>query len=172
MKLNPPVTNWYLQAENWFLNYSLVYAIFINRIYDNLTDENTEATDVTCNRSWSIHIRDNALRTLVADSIHHRHHHRHSTLKLRERSRRIRTAWRMATNSSSIRQGVRAVATTTTDPQRSEKRAVVARSAAGALALSVVALVVQSAATATPTWGYFTNPDGESLLARVIAFIN
>lgn len=67
----------------------------------------------------------------------------------------------MATDSS-VRQGVRAVATTTTDPQRSEKRAVAARGAAGALALSVVALVVQSAATATPTWGYFTNPDGES----------
>ncbi|KYQ55848.1 hypothetical protein ALC60_05129 [Trachymyrmex zeteki] len=50
----------------------------------------------------------------------------------------------MATNSSSTRQSVRAIATTTTDPQRSEKRA---------------ALVVQSAATATPTWGYFTNPD-------------
>ncbi|KAH0956692.1 hypothetical protein HN011_007414 [Eciton burchellii] len=65
----------------------------------------------------------------------------------------------MATDSSSTRQGVRAVATTTTDPQRSEKRAVAARGAAGALALSVVALVVQSAATATPTWGYFTNPD-------------
>lgn len=65
----------------------------------------------------------------------------------------------MATNSSSTRQGVRAIATTTTDPQRSEKRAVAARGAAGALALSVVALVVQSAATATPTWGYFTNPD-------------
>lgn len=70
----------------------------------------------------------------------------------------------MATDSPSTRQGgVRAVATTTTDPQRSEKRAVAARGAAGALALSVVALVVQSAATATPTWGYFTNPDGESL---------
>ncbi|XP_012059402.1 PREDICTED: uncharacterized protein LOC105622595 [Atta cephalotes] len=65
----------------------------------------------------------------------------------------------MATNSSNTRQGVRAIATTTTDPQRSEKRAVAARGAAGALALSVVALVVQSATTATPTWGYFTNPD-------------
>ncbi|XP_032675675.1 uncharacterized protein LOC116846228 [Odontomachus brunneus] len=63
----------------------------------------------------------------------------------------------MATDPS-IRQGVRAVATTTTDPQRSEKRAFAARGAAGALALSVVALVVQAAATATPTWGYFTNP--------------
>lgn len=69
----------------------------------------------------------------------------------------------MATDPS-IRQGVRAVATTTTDPQRSEKRAVAARGAAGALALSVVALVVQAAATATPTWGYFSNPDGESVL--------
>lgn len=79
----------------------------------------------------------------------------------------------MATNSSSTRQSVRAIATTTTDPQRSEKRAVAARGAAGALALSVVALVVQSAATATPTWGYFTNPDGESLSgACVIGFIN
>ncbi|XP_025262751.1 uncharacterized protein LOC105251270 [Camponotus floridanus] len=66
----------------------------------------------------------------------------------------------MATDSSSTRQGgVRAVATTTTDPQRSEKRAVAARGAAGALALGVVALVVQSAATGTPTWGYFSNPD-------------
>lgn len=68
----------------------------------------------------------------------------------------------MATDSTSIRQGVRAVATTTTDPQRGEMRAVAARGAAGALALSVVALVIQSAATATPTWGYFTNPNGES----------
>ncbi|GAB1862003.1 hypothetical protein CAJAP_03082 [Camponotus japonicus] len=66
----------------------------------------------------------------------------------------------MATDSSSTRQGgVRAVATTTTDPQRSERRAVAARGAAGALALGVVALVVQSAATGTPTWGYFSNPD-------------
>lgn len=72
-----------------------------------------------------------------------------------------KTAWRMATDSNS-RQGVRAVATTTTDPQRSEKRAVAARGAAGALALSILALVLQSATTATPTWGYFTNPDGES----------
>lgn len=72
-----------------------------------------------------------------------------------------KTAWRMATDSSN-RQGVRAVATTTTDPHRSEKRAVAARGAAGALALSILAVVLQSAATATPTWGYFTNPDGES----------
>ncbi|XP_050583206.1 uncharacterized protein LOC126918829 [Bombus affinis] len=67
----------------------------------------------------------------------------------------------MATDSSS-RQGVRAVATTTTDPQRSEKRAVAARGAAGALALSILALVLQSVTTATPTWGYFTNPDAGS----------
>ncbi|KAG7206361.1 hypothetical protein KM043_003730 [Ampulex compressa] len=64
----------------------------------------------------------------------------------------------MATDSSN-RQGVRAVATTTTDPRRSKKRAVAARGAAGALALSVLAVVLQSAATAIPTWGYFTNPD-------------
>ncbi|KAG6804353.1 hypothetical protein HZU73_00275 [Apis mellifera caucasica] len=67
----------------------------------------------------------------------------------------------MATDSSN-RQGVRAVATTTTDPHRSEKRAVAARGAAGALALSILAVVLQSAATATPTWGYFTNPDAGS----------
>ncbi|XP_043520341.1 uncharacterized protein LOC122534093 isoform X1 [Frieseomelitta varia] len=67
----------------------------------------------------------------------------------------------MATDSNN-RQGVRAVATTTTDPQRSEKRAVAARGAAGALALSILALVLQSATTATPTWGYFTNPDAGS----------
>ncbi|XP_043261892.1 uncharacterized protein LOC143340838 [Colletes latitarsis] len=67
----------------------------------------------------------------------------------------------MATDSSN-RQDVRAVATTTTDPQRSEKRAVAARGAAGALALSILAVVLQSAATATPTWGYFTNPDAGS----------
>ncbi|XP_076760072.1 uncharacterized protein LOC143428814 [Xylocopa sonorina] len=67
----------------------------------------------------------------------------------------------MATDSSN-RQGVRAVATTTTDPQRSEKRAVAARGAAGALALSILAVVLQSATTATPTWGYFTNPDAGS----------
>ncbi|XP_025156347.1 uncharacterized protein LOC105192099 isoform X2 [Harpegnathos saltator] len=62
----------------------------------------------------------------------------------------------MATDPS-VRQGVRAVATTTTDPQRNEKRALAARGAAGALALSVLALVVQAAATATPTWGYYSN---------------
>lgn len=67
----------------------------------------------------------------------------------------------MATDPSN-RQDVRAVATTTTDPQRSEKRAVAARGAAGALALSILAVVLQSAATATPTWGYFTNPDAGS----------
>ncbi|CAL7936434.1 unnamed protein product [Xylocopa violacea] len=67
----------------------------------------------------------------------------------------------MATDSSN-RQGVRAVATTTTDPQRNEKRAVAARGAAGALALSILAVVLQSATTATPTWGYFTNPDAGS----------
>lgn len=67
----------------------------------------------------------------------------------------------MATDSSN-RQGVRAVATTTTDPHRSEKRAVAARGAAGALALSILAVVLQSAATATPTCGYFTNPDAGS----------
>ncbi|XP_076237673.1 uncharacterized protein LOC143181224 [Calliopsis andreniformis] len=67
----------------------------------------------------------------------------------------------MATDSSN-RQDVRAVATTTTDPRRSEKRAVAARGAAGALALSILAVVLQSAATATPTWGYFTNPDAGS----------
>ncbi|XP_076303674.1 uncharacterized protein LOC143221901 [Lasioglossum baleicum] len=67
----------------------------------------------------------------------------------------------MATDSTN-RQDVRAVATTTTDSQRNEKRAVAARGAAGALALSVLAVVLQSAATATPTWGYFTNPDAGS----------
>ncbi|KZC07560.1 hypothetical protein WN55_08331 [Dufourea novaeangliae] len=75
----------------------------------------------------------------------------------------------MATDSSN-RQDVRAVATTTTDPQRSEKRAVAARGAAGALALSVLAVVLQSAATATPTWGYFTNPDGGSRLLKKSEF--
>ncbi|XP_020293245.1 uncharacterized protein LOC109859404 [Pseudomyrmex gracilis] len=65
----------------------------------------------------------------------------------------------MAANPSNSRQGVRAVATTTTDPQRSEKRAVAARGTAAALALSIVALAIQSVATAIPTWGYFTNPD-------------
>ncbi|KAK1135972.1 hypothetical protein K0M31_000542 [Melipona bicolor] len=82
----------------------------------------------------------------------------------------------MATDSNN-RQGVRAVATTTTDPQRSEKRAVAARGAAGALALSILALVLQSATTATPTWGYFTNPDGTIIkvhhgcpIPRVVGF--
>jgi len=78
--------------------------------------------------------------------------------------REYQTAWRMATDPSSTRQGVRAVATTTTDPHQNEKRALAARGAAGALAVSVVALVIQSAATGTPTWGYFTNPAGESQL--------
>lgn len=81
----------------------------------------------------------------------------------------------MATNHSNIRQGVRAVATTTTDPQQNERRACAARSAAGALAVSVAALVIQSAATGTPTWGYFTNPTGESQChswTYMIGFIN
>ncbi|KAI4484040.1 hypothetical protein M0804_007496 [Polistes exclamans] len=79
----------------------------------------------------------------------------------------------MATDSSNNEnnnrhQGVRAVATTTTDPRRSEKRAVAARGAAGALALSVLAVVLQSAATATPHWGYFNNPDDIKLMIMML----
>ncbi|XP_012282288.1 uncharacterized protein LOC105700722 [Orussus abietinus] len=60
---------------------------------------------------------------------------------------------------SSSRQGVRAVVETPADARRSERRALAARGAAGALALGVVALVLQAAATATPSWGYYRNPD-------------
>ncbi|XP_046746726.1 uncharacterized protein LOC124411571 isoform X2 [Diprion similis] len=48
----------------------------------------------------------------------------------------------------------------TVQPTLDEKRALAARGAAGVLALGILALVLQSAATATPTWGYFSNPDG------------
>ncbi|XP_012234298.1 uncharacterized protein [Linepithema humile] len=68
----------------------------------------------------------------------------------------------MATDPSNTRQGVRAVATTTTDPRQNEIRACAARGAAGALAVSVAALVIQSAAAGTPTWGYFTNPNADT----------
>lgn len=47
------------------------------------------------------------------------------------------------------------------DPRRGEKRAVAARCAMWALCLGVFACVLQTAATATPTWAYFHNPDGE-----------
>lgn len=67
----------------------------------------------------------------------------------------------MATDPSSTRQGVRAVATTTTDPHRNVQRACAARGAGGSLAVSVAALVIQAAAVSIPTWGYFINPAGE-----------
>ncbi|XP_043274157.1 uncharacterized protein [Venturia canescens] len=57
------------------------------------------------------------------------------------------------------RHGVHGVASTAGDPLRGEKRALAARVASGALALGVLAVVLQSAATATPAWGYYTNPD-------------
>ncbi|XP_046622948.1 uncharacterized protein LOC124306370 isoform X1 [Neodiprion virginianus] len=50
----------------------------------------------------------------------------------------------------------------TVQPTLDEKRAVAARGAAGVLAVGVLALVLQSAAAATPTWGYFSNPDAGS----------
>lgn len=64
---------------------------------------------------------------------------------------------------TSNHQGVRGIATTTSDPRRAEQRALAARGAMGALILGVLAVVLQSAATATPMWGYFTNPDGNLL---------
>ncbi|CAD6237006.1 GSCOCG00002100001-RA-CDS [Cotesia congregata] len=57
------------------------------------------------------------------------------------------------------RQGVRGIAATATDPRRGKQRALAARGAAGALVLGILAVVLQSAATATPAWGYFTTPD-------------
>ncbi|KAK0095973.1 hypothetical protein PV326_006872 [Microctonus aethiopoides] len=60
---------------------------------------------------------------------------------------------------TSNHQSVRGIATTTSDPRRGEQRALAARGAMGALILGVLAVVLQSAATATPMWGYFTNPD-------------
>lgn len=59
------------------------------------------------------------------------------------------------------RQGVRGIAATATDPRRGKQRALAARGAAGALVLGILAVVLQSAATATPAWGYFTTPDRE-----------
>ncbi|XP_034935562.1 uncharacterized protein [Chelonus insularis] len=56
------------------------------------------------------------------------------------------------------RQDVRGI-TIPSDPQRGKQRALAARGAAGALLLGVLAVVLQSAATATPAWGYFTTPD-------------
>ena len=47
------------------------------------------------------------------------------------------------------------------DPRRNERRALAARCAMWALCLGVLACVLQSAATGTPTWAYFHNPDGE-----------
>lgn len=61
------------------------------------------------------------------------------------------------------RQGVRGIIGTTGDSQRGEQRALAARGATGALALGIIAVVLQAAATATPAWGYFTNPDGKTL---------
>lgn len=43
-----------------------------------------------------------------------------------------------------------------------EKRGLATRGAAGVLALGILALALQSAAAATPTWGYFSNPDAGS----------
>lgn len=68
---------------------------------------------------------------------------------------------------TSNRQGIRGVAGTSSDPQRGEKRALAARAAAAGLVLGVLAVVLQSATTAVPAWGYFENPDGET---RCIAY--
>ncbi|XP_044578828.1 uncharacterized protein LOC123261309 isoform X1 [Cotesia glomerata] len=57
------------------------------------------------------------------------------------------------------RQGVRGIAATATEPRRGKQRALAARGAAGALVLGILAVVLQSAATATPAWGYFTTPE-------------
>ncbi|XP_015593208.1 uncharacterized protein LOC107266826 [Cephus cinctus] len=62
--------------------------------------------------------------------------------------------------------GVRDVATTTPDLQLGRKRALAARGAAGALALGILAVVLQAAATATPQWGYFSNPDAGSVFEK------
>lgn len=63
-----------------------------------------------------------------------------------------------------LHQSVRSLASNnnTTDPdlrERGERRAQAARGAAGALALGVLAVALQSAATATPTWAYYSNPE-------------
>ncbi|KAK0175807.1 hypothetical protein PV328_000010 [Microctonus aethiopoides] len=67
---------------------------------------------------------------------------------------------------TSNHQSVRGIATTTSDPRRGEQRALAARGAMGALILGVLAVVLQSAATATPMWGYFTNPDAGTTAER------
>lgn len=63
-------------------------------------------------------------------------------------------------------QGVRAVAATRTEPQGGARRALAARGAAAALAVGICALALQSAATANPTWGYFSNPDAGNAVER------
>ena len=59
------------------------------------------------------------------------------------------------------RQTIRSVVSAPADPRLGEKRALAARASSIALAVALVAVVLQSAVTALPTWGYFSNPDGE-----------
>ncbi|XP_033211940.1 uncharacterized protein LOC117169598 [Belonocnema kinseyi] len=57
------------------------------------------------------------------------------------------------------RQTIRSVVSTSTDPRLGQKRALAARASSMALAVALVAVVLQSAVTALPTWGYFSNTD-------------
>lgn len=57
------------------------------------------------------------------------------------------------------RNGVRGVITMS-DPHRGKQRALAARGATLALVLGVIAFLLQTAATATPSWGYFGSPEG------------
>lgn len=59
------------------------------------------------------------------------------------------------------RQTIRSVVSTSTDPRLGEKRALAARASSMALAVALMAVILQSAVTALPTWGYFSNADGE-----------
>ena len=65
----------------------------------------------------------------------------------------------MADHPQSVRSAV--VNFADQDPKRGERRALAARGALWALGLGVLAFILQSVATGTPTWAYFHNPDGE-----------
>lgn len=55
---------------------------------------------------------------------------------------------------------VNSVISTSTNPRLGEKRALAARISTYVLGLALLAVILQSAVTVLPTWGYFSNPDG------------
>lgn len=57
---------------------------------------------------------------------------------------------------------VNSVISTSTNPRLGEKRALAARISTYVLGLALLAVILQSAVTVLPTWGYFSNPDAGS----------